>query len=402
MYWDFSKKNIWLFLICLCIATPSVSVAETGIVSGIGYGRDVNEAIAALLRSVILKNFRSPESANLLKNVIQQEIIPNSSAFVQSYRLLDGVKGKSISVSANVDLEVVRSLISVTPQRLQEEGIPKVLILVQGASLPEPQKEKDFLNPFQAIEVAGWERFERRGFAPVKLSEEEVRAAGDEQVSTPEFLRGLGAKAGARLAVGISGKFEQFENENSQNKETKLVLNATIYDVKMGRILGKKTLRVSTPKSRRDQFAIDLQKILQEESKGLYHEVIVDAGSKLGKSADARDFVVMRVGAASSYQLINKFRIALESHKDIRGVVEYSIGRGFVDLSVRPMLPAPTLVKILKSLNSEDFAVSGQVASEEKIEEGGNASGLSKLLPIVTVELKDKKLESSEGVKSEN
>lgn len=389
MYWDFSKKIIF-GLLFICIFSPK-SFGEVGVVSGVGYGRDVSEATAALLRSVILKNFRKPETANLLKNVIQQEIIPNSSAFVQSYRLLDGVKGKSISISASVDLEVVKSLISVTPQLLQEEGSPKVLILVQGAPLPEPQRVKDPLNPFQVLEAAGWERFERRGFAPVRLSEEEVRAVGDEQVSSPEFLRGLGAKAGARLAIGISSKFELFENENSHNKETKLVLNATIYDVKIGRILGKETMTISTPKSRKDQYAVDLQKILQEESKGLYHEIIVDAGSKLGKSTEAKDFVVIRVNSPAPYQLISKFRIALEAHKDVRGLVEYSVGRGFFDFSVRPVMTVPNLLKIVKSLSSEDFSATAQASAEVKAEE--NVVSASKMLPIVTIDLKDKKAE---------
>jgi hypothetical protein len=349
--WAFSKA-----VLLLLASFPAY--AEMGVVNGIGAGRDVPEATAALLRTVVTKNFREPAALPLVRSVLQFEVIPNASSFVQSYRILDSGKSKTVNLSANVDLEVVRALISLTPESLSEAKGVKALVVVKGAPLAEEAADKTkALNPYLVLEAAGKERFARRGFTPGTLTENEIREAGEDAVSSPEFLRGLGAKSGARLALGISSKYELFENENSHNKEPRLVISATLVDVKAAAVLARETVTAPSPKSRKEQYALDLQRVLLEEGKDLFHEIFVDSGKKVLKTTDVQDFSILRLVNPPSAALVAKFRVALEQVKEIRSLVEYGISRGALDYSLKPVMSEAGLTKILKGLSSEEFVL---------------------------------------------
>ena len=360
MFWASSK--VFLFL----LAIPAAR-AELGIVSGIGTGKDVPEATSALLKSVVAKNFRDPNSLPLLRSVLQFEILPNSSSFVQSYKILDSGKSKMVNLSASVDLEVVRALLSVTPGQLGEEKGAKALVVVRGAPIPEENLDKNKAtppNPYLGLEAGARERLLRRGFTPVGLSDEEIHEAGEDSVSSPEFLRGLGAKAGARLALGISSKYELFENENSHNKELKLIISANLVDVKSGMMLAKEVATATSPKSRKEQYVIDLQRVLGEEGRDLFHEIFVDAGKRLVKSTDVQDYSVLRVIAPQNAPLLAKFRAALEAVKEVRSVVEFGASRGAFDFSLRPVFTEAALTKLIKGISSEEFEITVQEKTE--------------------------------------
>lgn len=348
----------------LVLFAPKSASGETGIVSAVGSGREASEAIVSLLRSVVAKYFKD-ESPALSKAVLQNEIVPNASSFVQSYKILEGGRGSSVSLSASVDLDVVRALMRFTPAQLGEANGAKALVVVKGARLPEsaaytPTKAgAKILDPYSVLESAAKERFLRRGFEVVVLTPEEFDALGPgDDVASPELLRGLGARSGARIAMGISSRYEAFDNENSHNKEQRIVVSATVVDIKAASAIGKSSVTVSEPKSRKEIYSADLQRSLGEEGKDLFHEALVQAGRKILKVPGQEEFSVIRIQYPSNALLVGKFRALLETNKSVRSVVEYSIGRGTFDLALRPAMKEAALAKLVKSLVSEDLVVS--------------------------------------------
>src|SRR5258708_2442189 len=77
--------------------------AETGVVSATGSGHDAPDAIVNLLRTTIGKYFRSDPKPQLqlTRVILQTEIVPNASSFVQSYKIVDGGKAGVVTLSAN-------------------------------------------------------------------------------------------------------------------------------------------------------------------------------------------------------------------------------------------------------------------------------------------------------------
>ncbi len=356
--WASSKPRLLsLYLLALVFSFSAETRAETGIVSAIGSGKETAEAMVSLLRSVVGKYFRDSPAA-LSRAILQSEIAPNASSFVQSYKILES-RRDAVSLSANVDLDVIQALFSLTPTKIGESSGAKALVVVKGARLPDGVlQEKAPTNPYAPLEVAAKERFQRRQFEVASLSSEEMQAVGaGEDVASPELLRGLGARAGARVALGISSHYEAFENENSHNKELRIVVTAVIVDVKQGALLGKSSITVPEPKGRKDQYAADLQRSLVEEGKDLFHEAFVSAGRKFMKVQGQEDFMLVRVQSPANATLVAKFRGLLESIKELKSVVEFGAQRGSLDLAVRPALKPATLAKLVKALPSEELKI---------------------------------------------
>jgi hypothetical protein len=315
----------------------------------------------------------------LTKSILQNEILPNASSFVQSYKILEGGRGTSVSLSANVDLDIIRALLSLTPAGMGETGPVKAFVVTKGARLPDGAQAAKAgahpIDPYGVLDSAARERLARRQFEVVRLSADETAALGPgDDVAAFELLRGLGARAGARVALGISSKYETFENENSHSRDQRIVLSATLVDVKTGTVLGKSSANVSEPRGRRDQYAADLQRILAEEGKDLFHETFVSAGKKLNKSSGTEDFSVVRVQKPGNALLVTKFRSLLESVKGVKSVVEYSASRGFFDFALRPVQKEAALAKSLKALASEDLVIT---VVEPVTAEGGKAPAVA-------------------------
>jgi hypothetical protein len=380
MYWAFNKRLSASLYLLAALSLSGPAFAETGVVNAVGYGKESPEAINSLLRSVVTKYFKEDPEA-LTKAVLQNEILPNASSFVQSYKILEGGRGASVSLSANVDLDIIRALLSLTPAGLGETGPVKAFVVAKGARLPDgaqvAKAGATAIDPYSVLDTAARERLARRQFDVVRLTPEEYTALGQgDDVASFELLRGLGARAGARVALGISSKYETYENENSHNKEQRIVLTATLVDVKTGALLGKSSANVTEPKGRRDQYAADLQRTLAEEGKDLFHEAFVSAGKKLNKSSGQEEFSVVRVEKPGNAQLLGKFRVLLESIKGVKSVVEYSAARGFFDFALRPAQKDGALGKALKALAPEDLTIA-VLDAPTPMEDGGKAPAVS-------------------------
>jgi len=338
------------------------SFADSGVVSAVGTGRDSTEAISNLLKSTVGKHFRE-HSPQLLRAVLQFEILPNASSFVQSYKIIEGGRGSSVSLSAAVDLDVINGLMSLSPKALGEAEGGKALVLVKGPKPPDAaiagmKAGTAIADPFQALATGARERLSRREFTDAILTAADMQAVGaGEDLTSPELLRGMGSKAGARLVLGISGRFETYENENSHNKDERLVVSATLVDVKVGSVIARSSVHVVSPKSRREQYLADLQRNLVEEGKDLFQDLLVAAGRRLVKTEAHTDFSVVRVQFPSNSGLVQKFRSLLESVPGVRSVTEYSVRRGKFDLAIRPALAEAALAKAIAGLQSADISI---------------------------------------------
>jgi hypothetical protein len=226
------------------------------------------------------------------------------------------------------------------------------------------------VDPYTALESAARERLARRKFELVRLSPEERNDLGaEDDVASLELLRGLGARAGARLALGISSHYATFESEHSHNGEQKLVVSATLVDVKTGAQLGHSSTNVSEPHGRRDQYAVELKKELAEEGKDLFHEIFVSAGKRLARATGLENFSVVRVNQPGSAQLMSQFRSFLESIKGVGSVTEQGASRGYFDFALRPVQKAPALAKAIKAASPDDIVV--DVVNTEAVENSG-------------------------------
>lgn len=388
-FWDSNKvrPQAYLFAALCVFLLPAQLSADSGVVSAVGGGHDTQDAISSLLKKTVAKHFKA-YPAQLTKSVLQAEILPNASSFVQSYKIIEGGRPGSVSLSASVDLDVINALLGLSPKNLGDEAA-KALILVRGPKLPDsllpPLKPgataPDVLAP---LATAARDRLTRRSFSEATLTAEDMQAGGaGEDFASPELLRGLGAKAGARVALGIVGRIETYENENSHNRDERLVLSATIVDVKAGNVMGRATVNVANPKSRRDQYLSDLQKSIAEESKDLFQDIFVSAGRKLVKNEGLAGYSLVRVQSPLNGGLVLKFKTLLEGAPGVRSVSEHSIRRGQYDFAVRPAIADAALAKAVGALQSPELAI-----AVLKLPEAEDASGQPR--PALTVTLTPK------------
>lgn len=354
------SASLKAYLVAALLFMPTLAHtarAETGEVSAVGSGHDAGEATLSLLRSTVAKYFKD-EPAAVVRNVLQNEIIPNASSFVQSYRVLDSKAG-NVTISANVDLDVLRALFSLRPDKIGEEANAKALVVVKGARIPDNFTSPNAtVDPYAALELAAKERLTRRHFTPVTLSAAEIQELGaGEDITSPELLRGLGAKAEARLALGISSRYETFENENSHRKEERVIFTAALVDVKNNVLVGKATTHFTNPATKRDQYNIELQKLIVEDSKDLFQDVLVAAGKRLGHETGKDDSAIVRVLQPQNAMLTGRLRAALEGVKGVKSALEYAASRGHFDFRVKPAIAAAELGKALLAQNFEDMAI---------------------------------------------
>lgn len=389
-----------LYLVAALLFTTGAARAAEGVVNATGTGRDTSEAITNLLRTTVGKYFK--EQPQLTRAILQTEIVPNASSFVQSYKLNEGSKGGAVSLSANVDLDVIHGLLSLTPKNIGEDAGAKALVLVRGAKLSDSLlaslKSKPPPDPFAPLAEAAKERFFRREFTDAELSAEDLQATGaGDEISSPELLRGLGAKAGARVVLAITGKYETYENENAHNKEERVVLAATLVDVKTGGLLGRAQVNVVNPKSRKEQYVADLQRNVIDESKDLLQDIFVAAGRKLVKAETHDDFTVVRVQFASNATLVARFRQMLEAVPGARSVTELSVSRGKFDFAVRPRLAEASIVKSVMAAQAQASDI-----SVLPIESLASAAESEPHPPAVSVKLEPKETVPAAGLPPAN
>lgn len=361
MYWA-SSRVAYLVAAALYFGVP-FACAESGVVSATGSGRDAPEAIVNLLRTTIGKYFHNEPNPQLTRVILQTEILPNASSFVQSYRITDAGKSGTVSLAANLDLDVIRGLVSLTPKNLGEADGAKALVLVHGPKLPEAimagtKPSVKVADPFRVLGDGARERFLRREFQEAELTPEQIQDAGmGEDYASPETLRGLGDKAGARVVLGVTGRYETFDNENSHNKEERLVLTGLLVDAKTGTTLSRASVIVVNPKTRREQYALDLTRNVAEESKDLFQDVFVAAGRRTVKSEPHSDFSVVRVLDPSNAAVVTRFKQLLEGISGVRSVVDYSVRRGKYDFAIRPVMPEAALAKAVAGIQATDITV---------------------------------------------
>jgi hypothetical protein len=361
MYWV-SSNLPYLLAAALFFSVPTTH-AESGVVSATGSGHDAPEAIVNLLRTAIGKYFRNEPDPQLTRVILQTEILPNASSFVQSYRITDAGKSGTVSLAANLDLDVIRGLVSLTPKNLGEASGAKALVLVRGPKLPEiamagTKPNLKVADPFLGLGSAAKERFLRREFQEAELSSEQIQEAGvGEDYTSPETLRGLGDKAGARVVLGVTARYETFDNENSHNKEERLVLTGLLVDAKTGSTLSRASVNVVNPKTRREQYAADLSRNVAEDSKDLFQDVFVAAGRRTVKSEPQSDFSVVRVLFPSNAGVVMRFKQLMEGIPGVRSVSDFSVRRGKYDFAVRPAMPDAALAHAVASLRAADVAI---------------------------------------------
>jgi hypothetical protein len=373
----------------LLAAVPAMGLsphafAESGVVNASGAGRDTSEAIANLLKVTVAKYFKDQPQA-YLRSILSNEILPNASSFVQSYKLAEGARPGLSALNASVDLDVIHGLLNLTPKTLGSPEGAKVLVVVKGAKLPESvlaalKSSAKPVDPYAPLAAAARERLARRQFGEAEVAAEDLSALGaGEDVSSPETLRGLGAKAGARLAMAVTSRYETFENENAHNKEERIVLSAVLLDVNNGVVLSRSSVNVVNPKSRRDQYVADLQRSLADDAKDLFQDLLVGAGRKLTKPEGPVKFSLVRVKFPPTAALVARFRAMLESMPGVKSVVEYEIRRGAYDFAIRPALEDGALAKAVGSLQSPELAIAIQPAMPE--ESGEKAAVTVKIEP---------------------
>ena len=120
-----NSMRLFFFLWLATVFIPN-AYAESGIVNVTGSGHDSAEATVSLLKSAVARYFKTDQS--LVRPILQYEILPNASSFVQSYKLADGSKPGNMTIGANIDLDVLKGLFSLTPKFLGETGSSKVII----------------------------------------------------------------------------------------------------------------------------------------------------------------------------------------------------------------------------------------------------------------------------------
>ncbi len=356
-------RHAYVYLLAaFALASGIASASDSGIVSASGTGHDVPEAITNLLKTTFDKYFRD-QPPEILRSILQTEIFPNAASFVQSYKIQGGGNAGSVSLVASVDLDVLHGLLGLTPKNIGENDGAKALVMVRGAKLPDQipaglKPGASIPDPFAVLADAARERFARREFMAATLTAAELQAIGTgEDFLNPEFLRELGNKAGARVALGAVARYEWYENENSHNKEERLVLTASLVDVKTGNVVAHSSVNVVNPKTRKEQYLADLRRAVLEESKDLLQDIFVAAGRKLVKPEGHSEFSVVRVQFPSNGALVDRFKALLETIPGVRSVVEFSIRRGKYDFALRPAMTEAVLAKAVAALRPPDITI---------------------------------------------
>ena len=353
----FSETKNFLFFLVTATFFSNLSFAETPQVISTS-GRDLSEAFDNVLKITVSKFLQ--DKPEFYRPILQNEILSTTNSFIQSYKITDKRSDGAVSVSAVVDLDVIRGLFSFAPKAFGEEA-QRVLIIVKGEPVPDDKKTKNKKlegNPYSVLDDLVKERMARRKFEPIFLDNVEITGLGfSEDTLSTELMRGLGSKYAARLVVGIVSHFESVENENSHSMEDRVVTQSVILDMKSGNILAKATGNIAAPKGPRDQYVSDLRRSLFEEGKSLLLDMMINAGKKFlgGQNSAERSFV--RVLLPGNAGLVAKFRALLEAAPGVKGIQEWSLQRGKYDFMIKPAISKEKLTSLIQGIKSDDIAV---------------------------------------------
>lgn len=317
-------------------------------------GKDLVEAQVRATRQAVMQ-MTGPES-NLLKNVLEPEIVPYAQQFISSYRVLEAGKGGLTSIQATVDADLLKSLVALNPKSLGiDEKSAKILLVTHVPKLASGKEDLAYSKPFEHIVQ---ERFQRRHFQIIKptgaLADQIL--LGEEALS-PEFLQPLGRKLGAALVIGVSASLGQVENENNHNTEERIFLEGILVDCKKNTVLSRHKNSTLSPAGRRELVSSIIDKAVNDRGDELVQELLVHGGESYLRAVPIAGGLLVRVIDAESFMLLNQFRVALEGQKDVRSVLETSIRRGAYDFRVETSLSPSQMAQRLKVLSGDNFTV---------------------------------------------
>ncbi|MCO5142011.1 MAG: hypothetical protein M9962_02850 [Oligoflexia bacterium] len=386
---DFNKR-FFLGLLALGLFLSLTKVEAS--TSVIGYGKDTSEAVSAALRQGVVKNFTNKKDKNL-KEFLAEEILPKASSFVQSYKVLESKKSSTVAVQAELDLEIVKHLLALSPEAMGEKENSKAVILLRPLDLSNIQtsqdKEKSLNELFEPIRKMAEQRLERRGFAVDFIDNSNSQILSKENLASTEVLKAIGSKAGARLALGITMDYIVVDMEEEKGKQQKIAVSATMIDVSNGQVLTKSTINFSEPRTRRDQYISDMKKLLPDEVDSLFQIAFVEAGKVVANASSTDPFFVLRVKNPDSPLALNKFRELFSAVKDIKSVRDYRIRRGKFDFAVEPVMDNKAVIKALQSIPKTELVV---VPIEEMLDDPYEIKS-----PLITVRIETPKVEIQEG-----
>ena len=342
MYSVFIRNFVFIFLTFFLTST-SATAKELGVINVVSSGKSVAEAITTALKANANKSLIGDRQ--LIQNILEREILPRTNQFATTYKVLEGSdRAGFVNISVSVDLNAMQELINFSPKLLGlENGKAPVTFVLRTAEVDGD------------VELMVKEVFTRRKFSWERASAtiESSIPVGDAAFSV-DLLKNTFSDSQSALIALLTITRELVENENTHKDETRIFLQAALFDLKKGQFLVKQKL-----------YTLDMGAV-KEMSQSLFLNLFSQYVEQNSNSSTTKDVIPLIVLDPPSYKIINNFRVAVEGLKDVKKIIEKQVQRGAYEFAVYTTITSQLLQQKITGLNLEGVEILPESANLDK------------------------------------
>lgn len=320
--------------------------------------KSVGEAVGLALRLAAKRGVKMDAVAQ--KSIIDSEVIPNSSQYVSSYRVVGGGPRGLINLNATIDLRALQSILAFGSEEFARPGA-KVQVMVRGFKGGAPWQRvpyEETEEPVVARVEAGFkEILARRKLQALPRINSYMEHLENVDGQSASLLRGVATRQKADFVIFVAASFVQDTDDESTYEGQRLQLEASFFDQERNLILG--TAKESIPLQAGERaLSAKNEKVLENVTElvaRVGHGVFLRSGSRFLTEVSADKYLTLRIQDPPNHAAIQELKEAITKINKVNSVVEREIQRGRLDLWVDAALSADALRKEIRSLALENF-----------------------------------------------
>ena len=359
------KTSIFLPVILgftLVCGAPSAGATSAKSITLTVSEKSVSDALALALRLAAKKHLN--HDGAIQKAGLDAEVIPHSSQYISSYKVISGGGGRSwVNVSATIDLNALQSILILNSGQVQKSPV-KLLLLVRGFKGGAPWKgvayEDAELQLVDRIEAEVKKRAQRRHLTLMPRISSYQEHLENIDVNSSALLRAVALRADADLVLFVDTKFEQANDDEAIVEGLQLQLETALYERGENLVLAHS--KESVPMSAGEKALLLKNEKVFEVVDALVdkatHDVFMRAGGRYIAENAAESYLTLRVLDPPNNAAVTELKDNVQKIAKVNSVVEREVERGRLDFWIDAAFGQEVLRKELRGLQLENYRVS--------------------------------------------
>lgn len=329
--------------------------------------KSVADALALALR-LAAKKYLNYDS-HIQQSVVDNEVLPHSSQYVSSYKVVGGGPKGQVTLNAMIDLRALQAILVLNNSEFKKSPV-KIQLVVKGFRGGAPWRGTSYHENeellISRIEAEVKEKAGRRKLQVLPRISSYQDHLDSLDLNSAASLRAVALKQDADIVLFVETKFVQSDDDESIVEGTQLQMEAALYERSKNLVLatGKSSIQMAAGERALTAKNERVNESVSELIDKLTHDVLMRGGSRYLAEVSSESYLTLRVLDPPNHSAVTELKEAVSKIAKVNGIVEREVQRGRFDFWIDAAQSLEGLKKELRNTNLENYRISVRQPTE--------------------------------------